>query len=66
MSARPATNMASEVAILKTKAAAKKGLGTTPADTETIWPKPEWASLYLSSIFRVVGVGGWGADGLGR
>ena len=43
-SGKPAANIASEVSVLKTKAAAKKGLGTVPSDTETIWPKPEWVS----------------------
>ena len=41
-------NLDSEVNILKTKAAAKKGLNVTPAETETIWPKPE----FVSSNFR--------------
>lgn len=34
----------SEVSILKTKAAAKKGLGTTVEKTEVIWPKPQFVS----------------------
>ena len=41
--AQPATNLPSEVAVLKTKAAAKKGLGSS-GHTETIWPKTEWVS----------------------
>lgn len=39
-----ATPIASEVKILKTKAAAKKGLGVTPGETESVWPKPELVS----------------------
>jgi len=35
-------NLDSEVKILKTKAAAKKGLRAAPSETETIWPKPEF------------------------
>jgi len=42
MSAKPAPNLPSEVTILKTKAAAKKGPGAVPGDTETTWPKPEF------------------------
>jgi hypothetical protein len=37
-------NLDSEVKILKTKAAAKKGLDARPGETETIWPKPEFVS----------------------
>ena len=44
MSSKPATNMASEVTVLKTKAAAKRGLKSLPEETETIWPKPEFVS----------------------
>ncbi|KAK1926299.1 hypothetical protein DB88DRAFT_157884 [Papiliotrema laurentii] len=51
MSARPATNIASEVSVLQTKAAAKKGLGVTPAETETTWPKPEWGdSMQIDNV----------------
>jgi hypothetical protein len=39
-----ATPIASEVKILKTKAAAKKGLGVAPGETESVWPKPEFVS----------------------
>nr|KIR83175.1 hypothetical protein I308_06515 [Cryptococcus tetragattii IND107] len=40
--------MASEVDILKTKAANKKGAGSE--EVETVWPKPEFVqSLYLQS-----------------
>ena len=35
-------NIDAEVKVLKTKAAAKKGLGATPSETETVWPKPEF------------------------
>jgi hypothetical protein len=40
-----AVNTASEVSILKTKAAAKKGLNITPERTEVVWPKPEFVCL---------------------
>ncbi len=46
MSARPANVMPSEVSILKTKAAAKRGLGSNVGETETVWPKPEFVSSY--------------------
>jgi hypothetical protein len=40
---KPATNMPSEVTVLRTAAAAKKGPGAKGAfDTETTWPKPEF------------------------
>lgn len=42
MSGKPPENLASEVSILKTKAAAKKGLNATPEKTEVVWPKPEF------------------------
>lgn len=50
MSARPATNIASEVHVLKTKAAIKRGLKTTPEQTETIWPKPEFVRSSPTSL----------------
>ena len=49
-SAKPATNMASEVSILKTKAAAKKGLKVSPQEAETVWPKPEFVSPARSRV----------------
>ncbi|AAW46086.1 hypothetical protein CNK00340 [Cryptococcus deneoformans JEC21] len=39
--------MASEVDILKTKAANKKGAGSE--EVETVWPKPEFITLYLAN-----------------
>jgi hypothetical protein len=42
MSGKPPDNLPSEVSILKTKAAAKKGLNVTPEKTEVVWPKPEF------------------------
>jgi hypothetical protein len=42
-SGKPAP-IASEVDILKTKAAAKRGVGAVDGRTETIWPKPEFVS----------------------
>lgn len=42
MSAKPANVMPSEVSILKSRAAAKRGLGKSIGDTETVWPKPEF------------------------
>lgn len=42
----PFTNLPSEVTVLKTNAAAKKGPGAFgQGDTETIWPKPEFVSV---------------------
>jgi hypothetical protein len=49
MSARPANVMPSEVSILKTRPAAKKALGKTVSETETVWPKPE----FVSAMFRL-------------
>lgn len=43
-SGKPAP-VASEVDILKTKAAAKRGVGAVDGKTETIWPKPEFVHL---------------------
>jgi hypothetical protein len=40
-SGKPAP-IASQVDILKTKAAAKRGAGAIDGQTETIWPKPEF------------------------
>lgn len=45
MSGKPPDNLPSEVSILKTKAAAKKGLNVTPEKTEVVWPKPEFVCL---------------------
>lgn len=42
--------IASEVAILKTKAAAKRGVGALGGQTETIWPKPEFVCPLSSSL----------------
>lgn len=39
-----ATNLPSDVSILKTKAAAKKGLNVSPERTEVVWPRPEFVS----------------------
>lgn len=36
--------MPSEVDILKTNAAAKKGTGVSARDTEVTWPKPQFVS----------------------
>ena len=42
-------NLPSEVTILKTNAAAKKGPGAYgQSDTETVWPKPEFVSVIAS------------------
>lgn len=37
-----APQLPSQVDILKTDAAAKKGLGVKAKDTEAIWPKPQF------------------------
>jgi hypothetical protein len=42
MSSQKPEPIASEVDILKTKAAAKRGVGAVDGKTETIWPKPEF------------------------
>jgi hypothetical protein len=44
-------NLPSEVTILKTNAAAKKGPGAYgQSDTETVWPKPEFVSVIASRL----------------
>lgn len=50
-SGKPAP-IASEVDILKSKAAAKRGVGATDGKTETIWPKCEFVS---SLTIRITG-----------
>jgi len=56
MSSKPApAPIASEVDILKTKAAAKRGVGALDGQTETIWPKPEFVCpLLLSPSLRLM------------
>lgn len=44
--------MPSEVSILKTRAAAKKGLGKGVGGTETVWPKPEFVSYFPPACFK--------------
>lgn len=54
-SSKPAP-IASEVDILKSKAAAKRGVGATDGKTETIWPKPEFVRSppkYLSPLKHI-------------
>jgi hypothetical protein len=46
MSAAP--TLPSEVSILKTKAAAKKGTGVDPEGTEVTWPKPQFVRPSLA------------------
>jgi hypothetical protein len=40
-----APTIPSQVDILKTDAAAKKGLGVKAKDTEAVWPKPQFVSV---------------------
>jgi hypothetical protein len=41
-----APTLPSEVDILKTDAAAKKAFSVKGSGTETIWPKPQFVSIY--------------------
>ncbi|GFZ43943.1 hypothetical protein JCM24511_01663 [Saitozyma sp. JCM 24511] len=40
--ATPALNLPSDVSLLKTKEAAKRGLDASVGQTEVVWPKPEF------------------------
>lgn len=42
--ATPALNLPSDVSVLKTKEAAKRGLDASVGQTEVVWPKPEFVS----------------------
>ena len=52
MSSHKPAPIASEVDILKSKAAAKRGVGAVDGKTETIWPKPEFVSSHNHSFDR--------------
>ena len=48
-----APQLPSQVDILKTDAAAKKGLGVKSKDTEAVWPKPQFVRLLLGRRRRL-------------
>lgn len=48
-----APQLPSEVDILKTNAAAKKGLGVKASGTETIWPAPQFVGFALMILWRI-------------
>ena len=54
LSSMAAPTIPSQVDILKTDAAAKKGLGVKAKDTEAIWPKPQFVSFIAVPLRPVI------------